>query len=116
MACAGREGELIVIPCRRSSEFMKIESRVVEQFGSSPPVENGLARPPCRPFSRSLLIFSIAGERGEKGSDKGDDGGRCVPGWCRRDARVDGRKFITGIQPFFRPLPRARILLTRRDE
>lgn len=61
-----------MIPCRRSLEFMKIESWVVEQFGSSPRVENGLARPPCRLFSPA--IFSIENDKGDGGG-----GGRCVP-------------------------------------
>lgn len=52
-----------MIPCRRSLEFMKIESWVVEQFGSSPRVENGLARPSCRLFSPA--IFSIENDKGD---------------------------------------------------
>lgn len=109
-----------MIPCRRSLEFMKIESWVVEQFGSSPSVENGLARPSCRLFSPA--IFSIENDKGVGG---GEEGRRSMcPGWCRRDTPVDGRKFITRIRPLFLSLSlqlllhpsRSRILLSREDE
>lgn len=66
-----------MIPCRRSLEFMKIESWIVEQFGSSPRVENGLARPPCHLFSPA--IFSIENDKGDDAGEKGGKDGRCVP-------------------------------------
>lgn len=58
-----------MIPCRRSLEFMKIESWVVEQFGSCASVENGLARPSCRLFSPA--IFSIENDKGGRGGEEG---------------------------------------------
>lgn len=111
-----------MIPCRRSLEFMKIESWVVEQFGSSPSVENGLARPSCRLFSPA--IFSIENDKGvAAGGAGGRGGGRCVlddvvatPLWTAGSLlRGNGRPFFLSFQLLLHP-SRSRILLSREDE